>query len=804
MFKNYLKIAARNFLKYKAYSFINITGLAIGIACCILILLYVQEEISYDRFHQNAERIYRVIVDESNEGKVRHLANTYAPMAPALQAAFTEITHVVRLFPNSVTVARSQEKRFQETRFFFADSTVFEVFSFPFLHGDSRTALMTPNSLVITAATAQKYFGAENPVGQILTVENQYDFKITGVLQEVSHNSHFDFDFLANINSLNTLMGTWLLQRGWYWPPLYTYILLPPNAPISLMESRLPEFVRKNFPHDLAPLQALRLQPLTDIHLHSDLENEIAPTGNIAYVYTFSAIAAFILLIACINFMNLATARSASRAKEVGLRKVIGAQRSQLVKQFLGESLFYAALALLLAIALVEFFLPLFNELTGKQITSRYLNNWSVIFGLLTIAALVGILAGSYPAFFLARFRPVQALQRKNIAGLGGRTPLRLRAILVVMQFIISIALIAVTVVVNQQLHFIQNQRLGFDKKHLIVIPIRDETVQQNFDAVKNSFLSQTGISQVTAISNFPWERGYYDFFIHAEGMRPEAKFNMPTFLVDQDFIRTFGMEIVAGREFSTDYATDAQEAFIFNEAAVKKLGLDSAVDKKIKMESVAAGKPREGKVIGVVKDFHLRSLHYAIEPLILLISPAAHFRDNMVIRIDSKNRSQILATLEQKWREIAPQRPFEYFFLDDAFDRLYRKEQRLAQIFKYFAAIAIFVGCLGLFGLASFVAQQKTKEIGIRKVLGASVAGIVGLMSKDLIKLVLIANLIAWPIAYFAMNRWLQEFAYRINIGMEIFFFSGLLALVIALLTVGFQSLKVALTNPVEALRYE
>jgi len=804
MFKNYLKIAARNFLKYKAYSFINIAGLAIGIACCILILLYVQDELSYDRFHQNAARIYRVVVDETNEGKVRHLANTYAPMTPALKATFSEIEHVVRLFPNSVTVARGQEKRFQEKRFFFADSTVFEIFSFSFLHGDPRTALMTPNSLVITAATAQKYFGVENPIGQTLTVENRYDFTITGVLKEVPRNSHFDFDFLANINSVNTLMGTWVLKRGWYWPPMYTYVLLPPNASPSSIESRLPEFVRKNFPHDLAPLQALRLQPLIGIHLHSDLENEIAPTGNIAYVYIFSAIAAFILLIACINFMNLATARAASRAKEVGLRKVIGAQRSQLVKQFLGESLFYTALALLLAIALVEFFLPIFNELTGKQITSRYLNNWSVVFGLLAITAFVGILAGSYPAFFLARFRPVQALQSKNLAGLGGRAPLRLRAILVTAQFIISIALIAVTAVVNEQLRFIQNNRLGFDKKHLVVIPIRDETVQQNFDAVKNSFLAQTGVAQVTTISNFPWERGYYDFFIHVEGMSPATRFNMPTLLVDHDFIHTFGMEIVAGREFSREYAADAQEAFILNEAAVKKLGLDSAVDKKIKMESVAAGKPREGKIIGVVKDFHLQSLHHAIEPLALLISPVAHFRDNMVIRIDSKNSSEIFAALEQKWRAIVPHRPFEYFFLDDAFDRLYRKEQKLAQIFQYFSVLAIFVGCLGLFGLASFVAQQKTKEIGIRKVLGASVAGIVGLISKDFVKLVLVANLIAWPLAYFAMNRWLQGFAYRINIGVEIFLFSGLLALAIALLTVSFQAIKAALTNPVEALRYE
>ncbi|MGH7600956.1 MAG: ABC transporter permease, partial [bacterium] len=600
MFKNYLKLAYRHFRKHKAYSFINVFGLALGMACCILMLLYVQDELSYDKFHQNAERIFRVVCEEKNEGQIRRLASTYAPLAPPLLAEFPEIERVVRLFPYNATVALGAEKRFQENRFFFTDSTVFEVFSFAFLQGDPRTALAEPNAMVVTAATAQKYFGDENPLGKILAVE-QHDFKITGVLKNVPQNSHFDFDFLANIKGVNTVMGTWVLQRGWYWPPMYTYAMLPSTAAAPAIESRLPEFVRKHLPQNLAARQTMRLQPLTDIHLHSDLESEIAPTSNIAYVYIFSAIAAFILLIACINFMNLATARSANRAREVGLRKVVGAQKPQLMKQFLGESFFYAVLALLLALTLVELFLPVFNTLVGKQVEMRYAGNWVVLVGLLALTLIVGMMAGSYPAFFLASFRPLQVLQGKILTGSGSRLQLRIRAILVVAQFIISISLIAVTMIVHTQLRFIQDKRLGFDKERLVVISIRDEAVQNNFAAVKNNLLAQTGVAQVSAISNFPWAQGYYDFFIHAEGMSPETKLNMPTLLVEQDFIRALDMQIIAGRDFAKEHSTDAQEAFILNEAAVKKLGWKSAIDKKLKMESVAAGKPREGRVIGVV-----------------------------------------------------------------------------------------------------------------------------------------------------------------------------------------------------------
>ncbi len=804
MFKNYFKIAYRSFLKYKAYSFINIAGLALGLACCILILLYIQDELSYDKFHAQAGRIYRVVWEENQEGRVRRLASTFAPLTPALRAEFPEISQMVRLFPYGATVARDQERRFQESRFLFVDSTFFEVFDFPWQRGEARTALHGPNSLVLTAASAKKYFGDDDPMGKILRVENNQDFEVTGVLQNVPSHSHFDFDFLANLNGVKAILGPWVLQRGWYYPPMYTYILLPPHASPEKIAGRLPEFVQKYFPKNLASYTKLQLQPLAAIHLYSDLEDEIAPTSSIAYVYIFSAIAAFILLIACINFMNLATARSATRAREVGLRKVVGAERSQLIGQFLGESLLCAVLALFFALMLVEVFLPMFNTLSAKQLDLNLGRNGTIVLGMLALALVAGILGGSYPALFLARFRPVQALKGQALASPAGRTPLRLRALLVIVQFAVSVVLLIVTWVVQEQLQFIQNRRLGFDKSHILVIPIKDEAVQQNFAAIKNNFSSLSGISRISAISNFPWEKGYYDFFVRAEGMRAEEKFNMPTLLVDYDFIPAFGMEIVAGRDFSKEHATDAQQAFILNETAVKKLGWQVAVDKKIEMEAVSAGKPRTGRVIGVVKDFHLRSLHHTVEPLALLLAPAPYYLDNMAIRLEAQNIPHTLSALERKWRDLVPHRPFDYFFLEEAFDALYRRERRLAQIFGYFAALAIFVGGLGLFGLASFMAEQKTKEIGIRKVLGASVAGIVALLAKDLVKLVLAANLIAWPVAFFGMNKWLQGYAYRIEMSIWTFAAATIIALTIALLTVSYQTTKAALANPVEALRYE
>lgn len=804
MFKNYLKIAVRNLLKYKAYSIINVSGLAIGIACCLLILLYIQDELSYDKFHVNADRIYRVASVESSDNKISETASTYGPLADLLAAQIPGIEKVTRIFPHSVVVSYGADKKFQEDRLFFCDSTFFDMFTFAFKNGQPENALDAPNAIVLTEETAQKYFGDENPIGKNLRAENQHDFFVTGVLESLPDNSHFSFDFIANIKSINKLMGTWVLNHGWHWPPMYTYAMLSPNSKPEDVESEFPGFIQKFLGRYTDSQESFFLQPITSIHLHSDLVGEIEPTSNITYVYIFALVALFILLIACINFMNLSTARSANRAKEVGLRKVVGANRMQLIKQFLGESLFFAVFSMLLAVALIEFFLPTFNNLVGKQLDVEYTNNWIVLAGLLVLTLFVGVTAGSYPAFFLARFRPIQAMQSKQSVSSVGKKPFRMRSILVVTQFMISIVLIIVTAGIHNQLQFIQTERLGFNKEHLVVIPVRDENIQRNFKAIKNSLLAQPEITNVTAISNFPWEQGYYGFPAKAEGMADDADWNISTFLVDHDFIETFGMEIVEGRAFSEEFGSDAGEAFILNETAKEDLGWADAINKKFEVDKVASGNPRQGRVIGVMKDFHMRSLHYKVEPVVAMVAPIHHYLDNYVIRVAGVDIQSTLSKLENKWSEFAPHRPFEYFFLDEAFDQLYRKEQRLGKIFNYFAALTIFVGCLGLFGLASFSAEQRTKEIGIRKVLGASIPGILMLLSKDFTKLILAAFIIAAPIAYLFIQRWLQEFAYQSTPGIGIFVISIVVVLLIAMLTVSYQSIRAAVANPVKALHYE
>jgi len=800
MLKNYFKIAIRNLLKDKGYSAINILGLATGMACCILICLYILDEISYDRFHRDYQRIYRVISDEKNEGQVQRLANAYGPLAPAMQTDFPEIEKLSRLFPYSAAIESVDGKRFQEERFFFADSTVFELFAFIFKSGNAD-ALKKPHSLVVTESIARKYFGDADPIGQALKIENRAQFNVTAVVADMPSNSHFHFDFLAPIYHVKELTG-W--APHWYWPPVYTYLRMPENHTPADLESRFPNLVGKYIGEWAKNELTFRLQPISEIHLNPNLENEIEPTSSIAYIYIFAAIAIFILLIACFNFMNLATARSAKRAKEVGLRKVVGANRGQLIKQFFGESICYATLAMLLSLGMIELFLPAFNQLVGKNLVASYFENPSILLGLAGLTILVGFISGSYPALFLASFRPITVLKTNLSSTMAGRSPLRLRSLLVTMQFIISITLICVTYLVHRQLDFVQNKRLGFNKEHIVIVPIRDDEIQKNFSTVKNRLQSQSSVQGVTALSNYPWRTGFYGFPVKAEGQSDDTEMSMQTLIVDHDFIRTFGMELVAGRDFSKDVTSDATEAFILNESAVKKLGWENAIGKEFESQHIASGRSVKGRVIGMVKDFHFQSMRYAIEPLVMLVSPVSYYLDNFAVRIDGRNVRQALTDLEQAWREVAPHRPFDYFFLEEDFDQLYSKEQRLGQMFQTFSALAIFIACLGLVGLASFSSEQRRKEIGIRKTFGASIGQIVFLFSCDFTKLTLIANIVAWPIAYFAMQKWLQDFAYRTELAWWVFLLSGGLALAIALISVSVQAVKAALANPVDTLRYE
>jgi putative ABC transport system permease protein len=792
MFKNYLRTAIRNLRKNRGYSFLNVCGLAIGMACCILILLWVKDELSYDKFHEKADRIFRMTSEWNQRGVIAHYPLVFSGIAPLLQNDYPEVMSYVRFDQRLNTLISSGDKKFYEERLFYTDASLFEVFTFPLVKGDPETALIEPYSIVMSEKMAEKYFGSENPVGQTLTVDNEHDYKITGIMKKIPRNSHVQFDFLASMTTLEAQDPRY--GKLWAWN-CYTYLLLPPGYSYLDLEKKFPDFIRRHRGEEAAEAYTFSLQPLTSIHLHSNLGSEIEPNGDIRYVYIFSIIAFFILLIACINFMNLSTARSANRAKEVGVRKVLGADRIRLIRQFLGESLFLSLMALPIAVALVMLFLPAFNTLTGKDLIIDYFGNSVFYLGLIGILLFVGLISGSYPAFFLSTFRPAEVLRGKLKAGSGS---VLFRKVLVVVQFSISIVLIAGTVIITNQLDFISKKKLGFDKEHVVVMPVSRAGIGQEFEAFKKELLQNPGIESVCGSTSLPSLLPTRSIFI-PEGFEEEERLTLRNVLVDHDFIRTFGMEIVEGRDFSRDFATDRQEAFIVNEAAVKEFGWDSAVGKRL----IDLEGPK-GYVIGVVKDFHFRSKHQRIEPLILSLVPSSRYVYFVSVKIKSWNLSDTLSFLKSKWQAFSPNWPFEYFFLDDNLDRMYKSEDRLRQVFLTFTFLAIFIACLGLSGLTAFTAEQRTKEIGIRKILGASVPGVVLLLSKEFMKWVLIANAIAWPVTYFAMGRWLENFAYRISLGWAAFIVSAALALGIALITVGFQAAKAALANPADALRYE
>jgi putative ABC transport system permease protein len=809
MLKNYLKIALRNLLRHKGYSLINITGLAVGIACCLLILLYVQDELAYDRHHEKAEQIYRVVLDGRLADKDFHFAVASAPLAVMLPKELPEVLASTRLQNRAGILVRHGEKRFTEDRIFYADSTMFGVFTMPLLLGNSQTALAQPNTIVLTAAMAAKYFGDENPIGKTLALDNQ-NYQITGMMQDVPRQSHFHPDFLAAMATLSDSR-----DQSWLSNNFYTYLVLPANSDPKAFETKLAAVVKKyvdpqikaaigvGFDEFIASGGRYRyvLQRLTDIHLHSKLDVEIEPNGDIKYLYIFSAIAVFILLIACINFMNLATARSANRAKEVGVRKVLGSLRTQLVQQFLSESMLISFIALLIAIGLVELLLPFFNNLAARHLQADFFSDNLARFGLIGFALLVGIIAGSYPAFFLASFQPVSVLKGK-LSRRGGRSHW-LRSGLVVSQFAISIALIVGTAVVHQQLQYVQSQNLGFNKAHVVVIQKASELGQQG-QAFKQELLRYPNVLNASTSTEVPG-RWFSNTAVQPEGAPPDRLELVWYLAADDDFVKTLDMKITAGRNFSKAFSMDSS-AVIINETAVKRLGWTDAVGKKIVLRGRTPEESLKFTVIGVLKDFHFESLRQEIRPFALFPQSALRERTPsfVAVRIRPQNLPATLAFLEDKWQEFVPHHPFEYSFLDADFEALYRAEQRTGKIFGAFSALAILIACLGLFGLASFMAVQRTKEIGVRKVLGASISQVVILLSKDFTQLVLIAIAIAAPVAYFAMNRWLQNFAYRIDIGWWVFALAGGLALLIAFITVSTQALKAALANPVEALRYE
>lgn len=790
MFKNELKIALRNLLRHKGYSFINVVGLAIGMACCILILLWVRDELSYDAFHPESDRIYRVVQEQRFSGSAQQVAVVAAPVAPALAHDFPEVEIAVRVRPRTHLVSFGEKKFFGE-RIAYADSNVFRLFAFPLLRGNPETALATPRSVVITESMAKKYFGAEDPVGKVLRFDNRYDYAVTGVMQDIPFNSHIRADALATFTVFND--EPWI--NNWGVNLLWTYIRLKSGASPQTSNEKLPEFTKKYRGEETLANISYYLQPLRDIHLRSHMVAEMSANGDIAYIYIFSAVGVFVLLIAAINYMNLATARAAQRMKEVGVRKVLGAHRLQLLKQFLGESLLLAFFALLCALVMVELLLPAFNDFAGKTLALSYRTDALIVTTLLGVGVLVGVLAGSYPAFFLSAFQPAAVL--KGILKSGQRAA-RFRRVLVVSQFSIAIILLVGAIVVFQQLSFVKAQHLGFNKEHLLGINVRDRALSGKTEMVKAELSKIPSVVSATASSNF------IGAFLGQSTFQPEgddqSEWLMSELYVDADFTETMEMQVVAGRDFSRAIAGDSTTGFIVNEAAVKAMGLqtpEAALNVRLRR-----GDSRTGPILGVVKDFNFTSLHREIEPLVMIYDPE-HVLP-ITLRIRPEEVAGTLAALEQTWNRLSPAWPFEYAFMDESLDALYRADEKVGQIFGAFAAIAIAIACLGLLGLAAFTVERRTKEIGIRKVLGASTSGVIALLSKEFLQLVLLANLIAWPAAYFAAKRWLEEFAYRVDLGLTAFLLAAVTALVIAFVTVSLQALKAAMTKPVEALRYE
>ena len=801
MFKSYLKTTLRNIKKHVGYSLINIMGLATGMACCILILLFVFDELSYDKFHENQNRIYRITRQWLNDDGVvsLHLGQVAPPIGPLLENDFPEIIHAVRIIGAGGLLVGRNANFFEEPRFFFAEENYFNVFTYEMIAGDPATALRDPMTVVISQEMAQKYFGSENPLGQSITVKAdpvKVDMTVTGIIKNMPHNSHFHADILGSFKTYEAVAGEYEM-RNWSSNNYNTYLLLEENYDISRLKSQLDPFIDRHMSEGRSKETKLQLQKLTDIHLYSHLDSEIEANSDITYVYIFSIIALFVLLIACINFMNLATARSSGRAKEVGLRKVVGAQRSQLIRQFLGESILTAVLSLLIAITLVILVLPEFNKFVGRSLSFNLMSNLFLVFLLFLFAISVGILSGIYPALFLSAFKPVRVLKGKLDIGKKGFS---FRTVLVVFQFTISIVLIICVSVVSSQLSYMQTRNLGFDKEHVVVLP-SSPTIVKNLDSFKSRLLLNPSILSVSAAKRVPSGRlldSSGASVLSGETSQP-INFRIALLRVDHDYIPTFKMEMVAGRNFSREIRTDSTKAFVLNETAAQRIGWktpEEAIDQGFKYGG------RSGQIVGVVKDFHFESLHQEISPIVILLSSTS--LSQISIRINSSNIPQTMSFLQGIWSEMRPEYPFSYYFIDENFDQLYRSEENLSRIFSYFAFLSIFIGCLGLFGLASYTAERRTKEIAVRKVLGASTRGLVVLLSKEFTKWVLLANVIAWPIGYLAMSRWLQAFAYRSGIAIGAFFLAGGLAWAIAFLTVSYQTIRASLADPVSSLKYE
>jgi putative ABC transport system permease protein len=825
MIKNYLKIAFRNIARHKGFALINIAGLAIGMACSIFILLWVQNELSYDRFHKNADEIYEVNI-EGNFGGQEYLSGTTPPPAgAALANTFPEIETYTRLFDAGDNVVRYEENKenenyFTEKNVYAVDSNFLEVFNYKLLQGNASTCLLQPNSVVITEQIAIKYFGRDNALGKTLLFNDDREpFTVTAVLQKLPLQSSLQFDMLCPMIAMKSVTQ---FSWSWVWTQLVTFVKLRNNVAndavaIQNLESKFPAMIKQQaanaFKRIGQPLDELEkkggkykfhLQPLTDLHLYSaGVSSPLSTLSDIKYVYIFSAIACFIMILACVNFMNLSTAQSAKRSKEVGIRKVLGSLKTQLVKQFLTEAFIYTIVSALIALLLVSILIKPFNQLSGKELSFDLLFFNNNIVYLLLLILITGLLAGSYPSFYLTSFKPAAVLKGKLIKTNPGN--LFLRNGLVIFQFTISTVLIICTIIVFQQLQFTRSKNLGLSKDNVIVIANANR-LGAGEETFRQQVAAMPGIKSASITTSIPTKNTFTDGYIPTQNNNEQTlqDISLSSFMVDDDFAPTLKLQLLQGRNFSKEFSDST--SVIVNEAAVKQTGWKDPLGQYL-------GYPGSGddnmkfKVIGVVKDFNIQSLHNAITPFALFHSSSKSYNlgvSYIIVRAEPGAINDVIDKLESKWKSFAPATPFEYSFLEEEFNALYRSDKRMGSVFGVFTMLSIFVACLGLFGLAAYTAERRTKEIGIRKVLGASVQSVVRLLSKEFLKMVCIAAIIAFPIAWWAMNKWLEDFAYRININWKVFFLAGLATLLIALLTVSFQAIKAAVANPVKSLRSE
>ena len=791
MLRNYIKVVFRTIRRQTGYSLINIAGLAIGMACCLLIAAWVFDELSYDRFHANAENLYRVEENQFYSGRIYHVTVTPYPLAPALKEEIPEIVEATRFVYGGGQLFRHGDKSFYEEWVWAVDPSFLRMFSFPLLKGDAATALSDLSSVILTEDAARKYFGDEDPLGKVISLNNALELKVTGIARKAPLNSTIRFDFLFPYDLLKSRGRT---NEEFGSNSIWTYVQLRPGASVPAVNEKIRDFIKKRAQGSVTELT---LFPFTRVHLHQYFGYEKTSAG-IRYVYIFSIIAAFVLLIACINFMNLATARSAGRAQEVGLRKVVGASKKHLLVRFYSESMIFAFLSLFLALALVSLFLPWFNTLTGKEISFHLWGSQRFLLAIMGITLLTGVLAGSYPAVFLSSFQPVRILKGSLKAGAGSTL---FRRVLVVVQFALSVFLIIGTVVVFRQMRYMQTASLGFDKEHLLTIRMRGN-MASSYEAFRNELRKDSRISGITAATDLPSAIGSNSAGVEWKGKDPQQEILVGQCGVDYDYVDVLKIELLEGRNFSREFESDKTQAFLINEEVRKLMGRPAVAGEEFSFVG------RTGRIIGVMKNYHFESLQSKIEPLaIYLLGPDEQESGGLhvaMVRVSPADVPGAVNFIRDAWNKVFAGYPFEFRFLDEQIDEMYRTEEKASRLLRTFAVLSIFIACLGLFGLSSFMAERRTREIGIRKVLGASVPQIAVLLCREFFLLVVLANVVVWPLAYWVLKSWLNNYAYRIHLSLMVFALGLATALIIAIMTVSFQAVRAAVANPANSLKYE